>query len=53
MVSGIEYFYHDSDMNVLDVLTHLIEPENGMIQPPQRPDHRVELERDALEEFRV
>jgi D-arabinonate dehydratase len=50
----IEYFYRDSDVKAFDdVLEHQIEPEDGVIQLPQRPGHGVELDRDALEEFRI
>jgi D-arabinonate dehydratase len=50
----IEYFYRDSDVKAFDdVLEHPVEPEDGMIQLPQRPGHGVELDRDALDEFRM
>ena len=50
----IEYFYRDSDVKAFDdVLEHPIEPENGMIQLPQRSGHGVELDRDALEQYRL
>ncbi|WP_458209895.1 mandelate racemase/muconate lactonizing enzyme family protein [Haladaptatus sp. NG-SE-30] len=50
----IEYFYRDSDVKAFDdVLEHPVEPEDGMIQLPQRPGHGVELNRDALDEFRM
>lgn len=50
----IEYFYRDSDVKAFDdVLRYPIEPEDGVIQLPQRPGHGVELDRDALEAFRL
>lgn len=50
----IEYFYRDSDVKAFDdVLEHPIEPEDGVIQLPDRSGHGVELKRDALEEFRI
>ncbi|WP_458189562.1 mandelate racemase/muconate lactonizing enzyme family protein [Haladaptatus sp. NG-WS-4] len=50
----IEYFYRDSDVKAFDdVLEHPVEPEDGMIQLPQRPGHGVELDCDALDEFRM
>ncbi|WP_264554900.1 mandelate racemase/muconate lactonizing enzyme family protein [Halocatena marina] len=50
----IEYFYRDSDVKAFDdVLTYPVEPTDGMIELPQRPGHGVELDRPALEAFRV
>jgi D-arabinonate dehydratase len=50
----IEYFYRDSDVKAFDdVLENPVEPEDGVIELPQRPGHGVELDRDALEEFRI
>jgi D-arabinonate dehydratase len=50
----IEYFYRDSDVKAFDdVLEHPIEPQDGKIHLPQRPGHGVELDRDALEEYRT
>ena len=50
----IEYFYRDSDVKAFDdVLNHPVKPDDGVIQMPQRPGHGVELDRDALKEFRI
>lgn len=50
----IEYFYRDSDVKAFDdVLERPIEPEDGTIELPDRPGHGVELDREALDRFRV
>jgi D-arabinonate dehydratase len=49
-----EYFYRDSDVKAFDdVLEHPMTPDDGMLDIPDRPGHGIELDRDALEEFRV
>ncbi|HET7323847.1 MAG TPA: mandelate racemase/muconate lactonizing enzyme family protein, partial [Halococcus sp.] len=50
----IEYFYRDSDVKAFDdVLEHPIEPENGIIELPDRNGHGVRIDEDALDEYRV
>lgn len=50
----IEYFYRDSDVKAFDdVLKHPVEPKDGTLTLPQRPGHGVELDKDALQEFRL
>ncbi len=50
----IEYFYRDSDVKAFDdVIENPIEPENGVLELPDRPGHGVTLDRDALSEFRI
>jgi D-arabinonate dehydratase len=47
-----EYFYRDSDVKAFDdVLEHPLEPEDGMLEIPDRPGHGVTFDDDALEEY--
>jgi D-arabinonate dehydratase len=50
-----EYFYRDSDVKAFDdVLEHPMEPDDdGFLDIPDRPGHGIELDRDALEGFRI
>jgi D-arabinonate dehydratase len=49
-----EYFYRDSDVKAFDdVLVHPMEPTDGVLEIPDRPGHGIELDRDALESFRI
>ena len=50
----IEYFYRDSDVKAFDdVLEHPVEPENGVIELPDRNGHGVRIDDSALAEFRI
>jgi D-arabinonate dehydratase len=50
----IEYFYRDSNVKAFDdVLEYPIEPENGVIEVPDRPGHGVRLDKNALSAFEV
>lgn len=50
----IEYFHRDSDVKVFDdIIEYPLEPEEGMIDLPDRPGHGVLLDRSGLEEFRI
>ncbi|WP_152042297.1 mandelate racemase/muconate lactonizing enzyme family protein [Salinigranum salinum] len=49
-----EYFYRDSDVKAFDdVLVHPMEPTDGTLEIPDRPGHGIELDRDALDSFRI
>ncbi|MFB6310103.1 MAG: mandelate racemase/muconate lactonizing enzyme family protein [Salinirussus sp.] len=49
----VEYFYRDQDVKVFDdVVADPIAPDNGMMRPPDRPGHGVQLDPDAIERFR-
>lgn len=49
----IEYFYRDQDVVVFDdVVADPLEPEDGEMRPADRPGHGVEIDRDAVAEFR-
>jgi len=50
----VEYFYRDMDVKVFDdvVAEPLAPDDSGMIALPDRPGHGVQLDTDALEEFR-
>ena len=49
----VEYFYRDQDVKVFDdVVAEPITPENGMVRPPDRPGHGVQLDTDVLDRFR-
>ncbi|WP_226010944.1 mandelate racemase/muconate lactonizing enzyme family protein [Halomicrobium salinisoli] len=51
----VEYFYRDMDVKVFDdvVASPLAPDDEGRIDLPDRPGHGVELDEDALEEFRA
>jgi D-arabinonate dehydratase len=51
----VEYFHRDSDVKAFDdVLVDPLETDDeGMLHPPDRPGHGVELDEGALEEFRI
>lgn len=50
----VEYFYRGQDVKVFDdVLAHTMTPENGELEPSDRPGHGVVLDDDAVAEFRV
>ena len=50
----IEYFYRDSDVKAFDdVLEHTVEPEDGLIELPDRPGHGVTLKDERLEQFKI
>lgn len=49
-----EYFYRDSDVKAFDdVLVSPLEATDGMLEIPDRPGHGIELDRDAVDEFRL
>jgi len=50
-----EYFYRDSDVKAFDdVLRHPMEPGgDATLSIPNRPGHGVEIDDDALDEFRI
>ncbi|MFB6106639.1 MAG: mandelate racemase/muconate lactonizing enzyme family protein [Halobacteriaceae archaeon] len=50
-----EYFYRDSDVKAFDdVLVNPVEPDDeGFIHLADRHGHGIELDRDALEDFRL
>ena len=50
-----EYFYRDSDVKAFDdVLVHPMEPnDDTTLSIPNRPGHGVEIDDDALDEFRI
>lgn len=49
-----EFFYRDSDVKAFDdVLAHPMTAEDGFLDVPKRPGHGVELNDDAIEEFRL
>ncbi|QLG27306.1 mandelate racemase/muconate lactonizing enzyme family protein [Halorarum halophilum] len=49
-----EFFYRDSDVKAFDdVLVHPMEAEDGYLEIPDRDGHGVELDDDALEQFRI
>lgn len=50
----IEFFHRDTDVKAFDdVIEHPIEPENGIIELPDRPGHGVSIDDSKLEEFRI
>ncbi|MFC7256732.1 mandelate racemase/muconate lactonizing enzyme family protein [Haloplanus litoreus] len=51
----VEYFYRDMDVKVFDdVVEEPLGPnDEGMIELPDAPGHGVELDEDALQEFRI
>ena len=49
----IEYFYRDQDVKVFDdVVVNPVQPDDGMVSPPDGAGHGVELDENALERFR-
>jgi D-arabinonate dehydratase len=50
----VEYFYRDMDVKVFDdvVVDPLAPDDGGLLQLPEEPGHGVQLDRDALQQFR-
>jgi len=50
----VEYFYRGQDVKVFDdVLAHPMTPDDGELEPSDRPGHGVVLDDDAISAFRV
>lgn len=49
----VEYFYRDQDVKVFDdIVIDPVTPENGMVRPPATPGHGIDLDPEAIEQFR-